>query len=227
MSKANRLTYGVPAIAPTTSVYEYDVNNKSITLNWSITPNDEVITNISVDGATTGSTSATGSQVVTFKTIANGGSQTKAFPLVVTGDIYGVGTAQNSATVSWDNLLYRGVITSTTPPSDAGFTFTDTQVKALNTETKLGGNWKATAGYNFTCGAGGQYIVFAYPDDAVTPTVQYYDSNFSSWMTYPASDLAIINRANFSNQNNYTGTNYKLVFVCVQYFNATLKLRLQ
>jgi len=151
----------------------------------------------------------------------------KAFPLIVTGDIYGAGSAQNSASVSWANRLYRGVITSSVMPSDGTFTFTDTQVKALASETKLGGNWKATAGYDFVCGAGGQYVVFAYPDDAATPVVQYYDANFSSWMTYSASDITIINRANFVNQNGYSGTNYKLVFVDVQYFGNTVKLRIQ
>ncbi len=228
MSKAIQLTYGNPTLTPATTVYEYDVNNKAITLNWSITPNDEAITNIQVNGSSTGSTSATGSTPVTFLTIANGGTQTKAFPLVVTGDLYGAGATRNSPTVSWENRLYRGVITSATPPCDGGFTFTDNQVRTeLITESKLGGNWKSTAGYDFTCGAGGQYIVFAYPDDGSTPTVQYYDSNFNSWMTYSTSDIKVIDRANFVNQNGYNGTNYKLVFVCVQYFSATVKLRIQ
>jgi len=217
----------VPTLTPSTTVYEYDVNNKAITLNWAITPNDESVTNISVDGTSTGSTASTGTQAVTFKTLANGGSVSKTFPLIVTGNIYGVGTAQNSASVSWDNRLYRGTITSAVAPSDGSFAFTDTQVKALASETKLGGNWKSTAGYDFVCGAGGQYVCFAYPDDAVTPVVQYYDSNFSSWMTYVGSDLTIINRASFVNQNGYALTNYKLVFVNVQYFSATVKVRLQ
>jgi len=227
MSPATRLIYSAPTLSPNTTVFEYDVNNKAITLNWNITTNDEAITNISVDGISTGSTSLTGTQAVVFKTIANGGSQSKTFPLTVTGDIYGAGLTQNSASVSWDNRLYRGVITSSVIPSDGSFAFTDTQVKALSSETKLGGNWKSTAGYDFVCGAGGQYVVFAYPDDAVTPVVQYYDSSFSSWMTYPAADLNIINRVNFVNQNGYAGSNYKLVIVCVQYFNQTVKIRIQ
>jgi len=227
MSPAIRLTYAVPTLSPSTTVYEYDVNNKAVTLNWSITPNDETITNISVDGTSTGSTSSTGLQAVNFKTIANGGTVSKTFPLIVTGNIYGAGTAQNSAAVSWDNRLYRGTITSSVIPSDGSFAFTDTQIKALSSETKLGGNWKSTAGYDFVCGAGGQYVVFAYPDDAVTPVVQYYDSSFSSWMTYPAADLNIINRMNFVNQNGYTGTNYKVIIVCVQYFGQTVKIRIQ
>ena len=227
MSPAIRLAYSVPTLTPATTVYEYDVNNKDITLNWAITPNDENITNISVDGNSTGSTSSTGTQAVTFKTIANGGSVSKAFPLVVTGSIYGAGTAQNSATVSWDNRLYRGTITSPIIPNDGAFTFTDTQVKALASETKLGGNWKSAAGYDFVCGTSGQYVVFAYPDDNVTPVVQYYDSNFNSWMTYTAADLNIISRANFVNQNGYTETNYKIVIVCVQYFGQTVKIRIQ
>lgn len=227
MSPATRLIYSAPTLSPNTTVFEYDVNNKAITLNWNITTNDEAITNISVDGISTGSTSSTGTQAVVFKTIANGGSQSKTFPLTVTGDIYGAGLTQNSASVSWDNRLYRGVITSSVIPSDGSFAFTDTQVKALSSETKLGGNWKSTAGYDFVCGAGGQYVVFAYPDDAVTPVVQYYDSSFSSWMTYPAADLNIINRVNFVNQNGYAGSNYKLVIVCVQYFNQTVKIRIQ
>jgi len=57
--------------------------------------------------------------------------------------------------------------------------------------------------------------------------VQYYDSNFSSWMTYVASDLTIINRASFVNQNGYAGTNYKVIIVCVQYFGQTVKVRIQ
>jgi hypothetical protein len=227
MSPAIRLTYAAPTLSPATTVYEYDVNNKSITLNWSITPNDETVTNISVDGTSTGSTASTGSKVVTFKTVANGGSVSKTYPLIVTGDLYGAGATQNSASVSWDNRLYRGTITSSILPNDAGFTFTDDQVKALASETKLGGNWKSTAGYDFVCGTGGQYVVFAYPDDAATPVVQYYDSNFNSWMTYPATDLNVISRANFVNQNGYTGTNYKIVFVCVQYFGQTVKIRIQ
>lgn len=228
MSKAVRLTYGVPTLSPTTTAYEYDVANKAINLNWSIVPNDETISSISVDGTVVGSTSTTGTQSVTLKTIANGGTQTKAFPLVVTGNLYGAGTTQNSAAVSWENRLYRGVITSAVIPSDPGFTFTDAQIKTqLLSENKLGGNWKATAGYDFTCGAGGQYVVFAYPNDAVTPVVQYFDSNFGTWMTYPASDLKIIDRNNFVNQLGYSLTNYKLVFVCVQYINATVKIRLQ
>ena len=227
MSPAIRLTYTVPTLSPSTTVYEYDVNNKAITLNWAITPNDESVTNISVDGTSTGSTASTGTQAVTFKTIANGGTVSKTFPLIVTGNIYGVGTAQNSASVSWDNRLYRGTISSAIAPSDGSFAFTDTQIKALASETKLGGNWKSTAGYDFVCGAGGQYVCFAYPDDAVTPVVQYYDSNFSSWMTYVASDLTIINRASFVNQNGYSGTNYKVIIVCVQYFGQTVKVRIQ
>jgi len=226
MSPAIQLTYGNPTLSPSTTVYEYDVNNKDITLNWAITPNDETVTAISVDGASAG-TASTGSKTVTFKTIANGGTQTKAFPLIVNGSIYGAGISKNSPTVNWDNRLYRGTITSALVPSDGSFAFTDTQIKALASETKLGGNWKATAGYDFVCGAGGEYVCFAYPDDAATPAVQYYDSNFSSWMTYSASDVTVINRPNFSNQFSYTGTNYKLVFVNVQYFNATVKIRLQ
>jgi len=227
MSPAIRLTYAIPTLTPSTTVYEYDVNNKAITLNWAITPNDESVTNISVDGTSTGSTASNGTQAVTFKTLANGGTVSKTFPLIVTGNIYGAGTAQNSAYVSWDNRLYRGTITSSVIPSDGTFTFTDNQVKALSSETKLGGNWKSTAGYDFVCGAGGQYVCFAYPDDAVTPVVQYYDSSFSSWMTYPAADLNIINRMNFVNQNGYTGTNYKVIIVCVQYFGQTVKVRIQ
>jgi hypothetical protein len=227
MNAANRLSYGNPSLSPSTAVYEYDISNKSLTLNWNITPNDETISGISVDGSLTGTTTATGSQTVTFKTIANGGTQTKSFPLQVSGNIYGAGANSNTPTVSWDNRLYRGVITSAISPGDPGFTFTDAQVKALAIENKLGGNWKATAGYDFACGAGGQYVVFAYPDDAVTPTVQYFDSNFSSWMTYLPSDLTIINRTNFVNQNGYSGTNYKLIIVGVQYFGTTVKLRLQ
>jgi len=46
-------------------------------------------------------------------------------------------------------------------------------------------------------------------------------------MTYLPSDVTIINKANFVNQNGYSLTNYKLVFVNVQYFNATVKIRLQ
>jgi hypothetical protein len=227
MSAANQLSYGNPILNPTTTVYEYDTNNKSITLNWSITPNDETISGISVDGSLTGSTTATGSQTVTLKTIANGGTQSKSFPLQVTGNIYGAGTSKPATTVSWDNRLYRGVLTSAVSPADPGFTFTDTQVNALAIENKLGGNWKATTGYDFACSAEGQYVVFAYPDDMATPVVQYYDSNFNTWMTYQASDITIINRANHVNQNGYNLTNYKLVFVDVQYFNATVKLRLQ
>jgi hypothetical protein len=123
--------------------------------------------------------------------------------------------------------LYRGTITSSVPPSDVTFNFSDDQIKALSSENKLGGDWKATAGSDFVCGAGGQYVCFAYPDDNKTPVVQYYDSNFSSWMSYSASNVTVINRPNFSNQFGYTGTNYKLVFVNVQYFNATVKIRLQ
>ena len=226
--KSIQLTYGVPTLAPVTTVYEYSNSNMPIILSWAITPNDEAVTDITIDGTSTGSTASIGSQAVTFKTIANGGSLTKTFPLVVTGNLYGAAATQNSATLSWDNRLYRGVITSAVIPSDGTFTFSDTQVKTtLLTENKLGGNWKSAAGYDFACGAGGQYVAFAYPDDAVTPVVQYYDSNFNSWMTYLPSDVTIINKANFVNQNGYSLTNYKLVFVNVQYFNATVKIRLQ
>lgn len=227
MSAAIRLSYATPTLTPATTVYEYSPNDIPLTLNWVITPNDETISSISVNGTVTGSTSATGTQAVTFKTIANGGTKSQVFPLAVTGNIYGAGTAKNTAAVSWDNRLYRGVITSSVLPKDASFTFTDGQVQALTLETKLGGDWKLAAGYDFPCGAGGQYVVFAYPDDAATPTVQYWDPNFGNWMTYPASDIAIINRANFVNQNLYSGTNYKLVFVNVQYFGTTVKIRLQ
>ena len=228
MSPAIRLTYAVPTLTPSTTVYEYDVNNKDLTLGWSITPNDETVTDISVDGTSTGSTASTGTQAVTFKTLANGGTVAKTFPLIVTGNIYSAGTAKNSASVSWDNRLYRGTITSAVAPSDGSFSFDDTKIKALPlVDSKLGGDWKSTAGYDFVCGAGGQYVCFAYPDDNKTPVVQYYDSNFSSWMTYVPSDLTIINRASFVNQNGYALTNYKLVFVNVQYFSATVKVRLQ
>jgi len=228
LSKAIRLTYVAPSLNPLTTVFEYDITNKSFSLSWNIIPNDETISSISVDGIVTGSTSATGSQSVTLKTIANGGTQTKSFPLTVTGNLYGAGAAQNSSVVSWENRLYRGVITSALPPNDASFTFSDTQIKSeLLIESKLGGNWKAAAGYDFVTNTGGQYVVFAYPNDAVTPIVQYWDSNFNTWMTYPLSDLKIIDRLNFVNQNGYNGTNYRLVIVCVQYVNATVKIRLQ
>lgn len=228
MSPAIALSYATPTLTPATAVYEYSPNNIPLTLNWVITPNDETISSILVNGTATGSTSATGSQAVSFKTIANGGTQSQSFPLTATGNIYGAGTAKNTAAVSWDNRLYRGVISSAVLPSDGSFAFTDAQVKtALTLETKLGGDWKLAAGYDFACGALGQYVVFAYPDDAVTPTVQYWDPSFGNWMSYPASDITIINRANFVNQNLYSGTNYKLIFVDVQYFGATVKIRLQ
>ena len=228
MSPAIQLTYGAPTLTPVTLVYEYEDNDKDIALNWNITPNDESISSISVDGTLIGSPSTTGNQLVHLKTIANGGTQTKAFPLIVTGDIYGAGASKNSPTVSWANRLYRGTITSAVPPSDGTFTFTDNDVKTiLTTENKLGGNWKATAGYDFVCGAGGQYVCFAYPDDATTPIVQYYDSNFSSWMTYSASDITIISRPNFMNQLGYNKTDYKLVFVNPEYFGQTVKIRIQ
>lgn len=227
MSKAIRLTYGVPALTPSTTAYEYDLADKTIAVSWSVAPNDETITAITVDGASAGSTATTGSKNVTFLAMANGGVQSKAFPLIVTGNLYGPGSTQNSATVSWQNRLYRGVITSATPPCNGSFTFTDTQVKALSTETKLGGNWKVAAGYDFVCDVTGQYAVFAYPDDSTTPTVQYWDSNFNVWQSYQAGDIKIIDRANFMNQNGYSGTNYKLVFICVKYTSATVKIRLQ
>jgi len=225
LSKALRLTYGAPSLTPSATVYEYSNSNIPLSLGWSITANDENISSISVDEALTGSTSATGSQAVAFKTIANGGAITKAYPLIVTGNLYGAGSTQNSATVSWANRLYRGVITSSVIPSDPSFTFTDAQVRALATETKLGGNWKDANGYDFVCN--NQYVVFAYPDDAVIPVVKYWDSNLSTWMAYSASDLKIIDRANFSNQNGYNGTNYKLIFVCVEYPSTTVKLKIQ
>ena len=226
--KSIQLTYGVPTLAPVTTFYEYSNSNMPIILSWAITPNDEAVTDITIDGTSTGSTASIGSQAVTFKTIANGGTLTKTFPLVVTGNLYGAGTPKNSAAVNWDNRLYRGVITSSVIPGEGIFTFTDTRVKTeLLTETKLGGDWKSKAGYDFTCSAGGQFIAFAYPDDAVTPVVQYWDKYFNSWLTYIATDLTIIKRTNFVNQLGFNLTNYKLVFVNVQYFNATVKIRLQ
>ena len=226
MSKAIQLTYGAPTIA--TTLYEYKNVDESVNVNWSITPNDEGISSISINGADAGSIASSGTKSVALQSVTTGGPVSKTYPLVVTGSIYGAGASKNSPTVSWANRLFRGTITSAVLPSDGTFNFTDNDVKTtLTTENKLGGNWKATAGYDFVCGAGGQYVCFAYPDDAATPVVQYYDSNFSSWMTYSASDVTVINRANFSNQYGYTGTNYKLVFVNVQYFNATVKIRLQ
>ncbi len=224
LNKAIQMTYGDPTLTPGTLVYEYSNSNIPLSLGWSITLNDEAISSISVDGAVTGSTSTLGSQAVTFRTIANGGTQTKAFPLVVNGNLYGAGTSRNSPTVSWENRLYRGIISAA--PCDAGFSFTDTQIKALASETKLGGNWKDPNGYSFSMGAGG-YIAFAYPSyGAVAPTVQYKDPTFG-WMTYDASNIVTIIRNNFSNQNGYTGTNYKLVFVCVFYAGGTVEIRLE
>ena len=225
MKAAIPLTYTAPTIV--TMLYEYKNTDESVTLNWNITPNDEIISAISIDGAPAGSTASTGSKSVVLKSVTTGGVVSRTYPMVVTGSIYGAGATKNSTTVSWANRLYRGAITSAVVPSDGTFTFSDTQIKALNSENKLGGDWKATAGYDFLCGAGGQYVCFAYPDNAATPVVQYYDSNFSAWMTYSAADVTVINRSNFSNQYSYTGTNYKLVFINVQYINATVKLRLQ
>lgn len=226
LNKAIQLTYGNPTLNPATTVYEYDGADKNLTLNWSITVGDETITDIAVSGTSTGSTSATGSTTVTFKTIENGGTVSQFFPLVVTGNLYGAGIAKNSPTVKWANRLYRGTITSATEPCDGSFTFSDAQVKALSS-TQLDGTWKTAAGYDFVCDATGQYVVFAYPDDLTTPTVQYWDANFNVWQTYQAGDLKIIDRPNFVNQFNYSGTNYKLVFVCVKYTSATVKIRLQ
>jgi hypothetical protein len=220
MSKAIQLTYTAPTIA--TTLYEYKTTDENVTLNWSITPNDESVNSVMIDGISKGNT-ATGSTSLLLKTT----DASKTYAMTVDGSIYNVVGSKNSPTVSWANRLYRGTITSAVPPSDGTFTFNDTQIKALSSENKLGGNWKATAGYDFVCGAGGQYVCFAYPDDAATPVVQYYDSNFGSWMTYSASNITVIDRPNFSNQYGYTGTNYKLVFVNVQYVSATVKIRLQ
>ena len=226
MSKAIQLTYGAPTVA--TTLYEYKNTDESVNVSWSITPNDENINYISVNGADAGSTSSTGTKSVALQSVTTGGPVSKTYPLAVTGSIYGVGASKNSPTVSWTNRLYRGTITSAVLPSDGSFAFTDTQIKALPlVDSKLGGDWKSTSGYDFTCGAGGQYVCFAYPDDAATPAVQYYDSNFSTWMTYSAADVTVINRSNFSNQFGYTGTNYKLVFINVQYVSTTVKIRLQ
>ena len=220
MKAAIPLTYTAPTIA--TTLFEYKTTDESVNLNWSITSNDEGINSVMIDGISKGNT-ATGSTALVLKTT----DASRTYTMTVDGNIYGVVGSKNSPSVSWTNRLYRGTITSSVPPSDVTFNFSDDQIKALSSENKLGGDWKATAGSDFVCGAGGQYVCFAYPDDNKTPVVQYYDSNFSSWMSYSASNVTVINRPNFSNQFGYTGTNYKLVFVNVQYFNATVKIRLQ
>jgi len=230
MSKAIKMTYGAPTLSPANLVYEYSPDPAPITLNWTITRNDEVITAISADGssAAVAATSAAVNLPV--------GTPSKSFPLIVTGSIYGAGTTQNSPSVSWANRLYRGVLTSAVAPTDPAFSgITDAQIKLPANANKLDGDWKDANGYSFTIDDSGQYVWFAYPDDAVPDAnviVQYFDPNLPAfgWQTYNTGtgldkDIKIIHRTPFTNANGYT-SNYKIVFVNTGYFNQTLKFRI-
>lgn len=226
MQKAKKMTYLAPTLTPGTTTYEYDVADQNITLNWNINPGDESILDIKVGGVSTGSTAATGSQTVVFKTPAHGGAPSQSFSLLAKGNLYGDGATLNSPTVSWANMLYRGTFTSPVfEPGEPGFTFTDSDIKSLQ-NNQLGGDWKSPAGYSFTFGNTPQYLVFAYPDDGTTPNVEVYDSNFGQWQAYPPSQLYIFTRPNFTNQKGYNGTNYKVVFITQPYVNTTQKFRL-
>lgn len=225
MNKAIQLTVNAPTL--NTSKYEYEYSNTDIPLNlsWSINKGDEVITDISVDGKNTGSTATSGTTPVVFKSPANGGAPSQQFTLGVTGDIYGAATAQKSPLLKWVNTSYYGSFSSTISPCNGSFNITDDQVKALT--PLLGGTLKGDTGFDFTYNISGQYTVFAYPDDAKTPVVEYFDTITGKWLAYPSAQIKEINRANFKNASGYTGTNYKIILVCVEYRDAAAKVRIK
>jgi hypothetical protein len=217
MNPAIPLTVNNLTLTPSaaSNIYEYESADKTLSLGWTVTSNDEVVTSQTVNGSVV--TSSPQNVILPLS------STSQTYSVNVTGDIYSSGTTQ-SITATWTNRLYRGVITSAVPPDDAGFAFTSAQTLALGFN-QLGGTWKNTNGYAFTCDADGQYIVFAYPNDNMTPIVQYYDATFGTWMTYSTSDIRVIDQA-FVNQKGYS-SNYRFVFVNVQYKSATVTIRLQ
>jgi hypothetical protein len=223
MRKANRLTLATPTLNPATLIYEYGTSDIPITLSWTFNKNDETVQDIKVSGVSTGSLTTLSKQVV-FKAIANGGADAQSFPVAITGDIYGV-TSATSPTIKWESTLYRGTISSSIAPCESGFSISD-NVIVTGSSTLLGGTWKGDAGYDFVCDASGKYVFYAYPDDNTAPVVEYYDATFKAWQRYPDNQLKVITKANFENASGYKGKTYKLVFVCVEYKNATVKIRI-
>lgn len=222
MRKAIRLTLSTPTISPADLVYEYSTADKPIKLSWTFSKNDETVTDISVAGVSTGAVTTVTKDVL-FKSIANGGAESQSYKVAITGDIYGE-TSATSPTIKWASTLYRGTISSSIAPCESGFAIADNQLTTGN--TLLGGTWKGDTGYDFVCDASGKYVFFAYPDDGATPVVEYYDATFKAWQAYPSNQLKSISKANFENPNGYKGKTYKLVFVCVEYKSATVKIRI-
>jgi hypothetical protein len=204
-------------------IYEYGTSDIPITLSWTFNKNDETVQDIKVSGVSTGSLTTVSKQVV-FKAIVNGGADTQSFPVAITGDIYGV-TSATSPTIKWESTLYRGTISSSIAPCESGFSISDNTIVA-GSATLLGGTWKGDTGYDFVCDASGKYVFYAYPDDNAAPVVEYYDATFKAWQRYPDNQLKVITKANFENASGYKGKTYKLVFVCVEYKNATVKIRI-
>lgn len=223
MRKANRLTVSTPTISPSTLVYEYGTEDIPITLNWTFNKNDEIIQDIKVSGVSTGSIATVSKQVV-FKAMANGGTESQNYSVAINGDIYGV-TTVTSPTIRWESTLYRGTISSPIAPCENGFSISDSSI-ANGSTTLLGGSWKGDTGYDFVCDAGGKYVFYAYPDDGAAPVVEYYDATFKAWQRYPDNQLKVITKTNFENASGYKGKTYKLVFVCVEYKSATVKIRI-
>lgn len=210
-----------PYIAPSDSISP--LSNRqyggplSVSLNWSVVRNTNVITSIIVDGVvqvpTGNSQSGIQASNGTHST-SPGVSQVNTFTMSV-GD--GVSTTISSTTLTWMNRRYWGSVDMTsignpnltTNPGSAslvGSFITDTVIKALDgadANGQLFGNELSTTRsktYNGIDG-GGDYLVFAFPNSFGTPS-------FTVNSLPSTAFTKVRNNSVFSNEYSFAGTSY-------------------
>lgn len=167
LSAALRTTNPSFSVNPTTVEDNGGASPYNITFTWAFNSQDEVISDVTIDGTSTGAT-ASGSiasnagalSVLQMNTGTDPGGRT--YTLVVDGDLYTDRT--RTATVAVCDRSYRGVLTAAqTATVDAGSFVIN--AANLTQENKLCETWESTSGYfTFnTPGGGDRFICFAVP----------------------------------------------------------------
>lgn len=220
-SAAIRMTYSTPSVSGATSLEKDDINS-TFSLTYSITPNDEAITDIQVRNnpetsfATIGSTASSGNYNVTFYSPNNGGDATQNWQFVAYGDIYsGYNYVRTTASKTQYDRYYLGLI-NTNPCAGGISGFTSSDIIALDDYASQLSSWTNTNGYLITPTQADQYIVFGIPTQT-TPNIQA--NSPLGWQDYSVSDVTETTVNPFVNELGYNGTNYKVIGVCVPYTN--------
>ena len=121
LTDAIGLTQSNPSLdgSTNTKIFERDNTDKTVTLGWNITANDESVVDIYIDGSAIGNSSASGNVTRTFS--GSEPSRTR-WSVNAEGDLYGMVAAniKNTPYAYWGDARYYGLSTKS-----SGFTLAD------------------------------------------------------------------------------------------------------